>query len=65
MTDLAREYVDNVYLARELGYSKDQMRDYLRTLDGWLRAATTGHAEFCRVLSDAYQIIEQEAQDAD
>ena len=62
MTSLAREYVENVYAARDLGYTREEMTQYLRTLDAWLRAATRGHVEFCSVLADAYQIIEEENQ---
>lgn len=62
MKSLAREYVENVYAARDLGYTREEMKAYLRTLDDWLRAATSGHVAFCEALSDAYQIIEEGEQ---
>ena len=57
MTSLLDEYTASVQEAVSLGYDKDQLRDYLRELDRWLRGACADVRTYYKVLTDAQEIL--------
>lgn len=57
MTSLLDEYTASVQEAVSLGYDKDQLRDYLRELDRWLRGACADTRTYYKVLTDAQEIL--------
>lgn len=57
MTSLLDEYTASVQEAVDLGYDKDQLRDYLRELNRWLRGACADVRTYYKVLTDAQEIL--------
>lgn len=57
MTSLLDEYTASVQEAVDLGYDKDELREYLRELNRWLRGACADTRTYFKVLTDAQEIL--------
>lgn len=57
MTNLLDEYTASVREAVSLGYDKDELREYLRELNRWLRGTCADTRTYYKVLTDAQEIL--------